>query len=844
MMRNPKSDDTILLHIYHNAKRVLLVLTTLAGIWAIYFHIKVSKEVEYNPKTVIEISQVLVNSIQPQNDATNPLASSDSGYQQGWDALKKCKQISLADRITGKQTQQYNKLLVSLNQTNQSIGALKDKGILSERYYIPLNAAIHTGCQYGLDKVQLVLNNYFKSQADFMSMNWAEKNSKKSLQNQVTYVSLPQSWNVTKNPWRGFDGCIYMAANESTKTKISQEKYAPALVMLENGNTEKRNKLCRLKTMYRGAKTAVTIEKEDQQIVPLSAYSRNAHKDFIGIGQLLDGITQVKAENEPYHISMDGVSVAVGFNAQLGIQPRTQIIAQTLANCFSDDQINDPLCTTIPSGQKNTMSTHENGALAREIAIAVIDVRSQQIEALASATSPCFDSAYGVLQKSDCLATPQTWRSMFSANDVLANHAIHSAYMPGSSIKPIQALAIVRAFPQAVTSKNNQDRLRSMMAKSSTESVIDVLACQDISTAYAASCQGFAHMQQAANDLGWNAVCDSEHDATNCGSQDILRGLPPYRSVYQNLIFYGRLMQRMDTGSKTYLPMTGLGNIPANAYREHKNKNSGWTIKEGTKNNNEAVSTAVNEAYGQGEARATALGVANMLTILLARADSQPTTSAHLLQRVWHVDQADVNFSEKRPEAEMADDDKQQPFSLKAFFGQLAGGKKAPSTATTDNSAGAGTTSAITAQDAALAVSFFTAGHTIGTARIPCQEVFGHCDEYVLGYKLFSKTGTPTFNKKFTTIQSLTNACKGTRQDPDTCRQRPVKWFSLGIGEKNGQWSKVIVIMAERNWTKSGIIDDIGDGNNVAARMAFTLMKALDNEKLLTPREVKNDNPL
>jgi hypothetical protein len=93
----------------------------------------------------------------------------------------------------------------------------------------------------------------------------------------------------------------------------------------------------------------------------------------------------------PNRIALDGAPVDVGFSVDLTIDPSLQALAQKTAACYTGRQ---DVCAALgisaprTSGRRSATGLLE-GAMVRMAAVAVIDVASGRIEALAGALSPC-----------------------------------------------------------------------------------------------------------------------------------------------------------------------------------------------------------------------------------------------------------------------------------------------------------------------------------------------------------------------------------------------------------------------------------------------------------------------
>ena len=61
------------------------------------------------------------------------------------------------------------------------------------------------------------------------------------------------------------------------------------------------------------------------------------------------------------------------------------------------------------------------------------------------------------------------------------------------------------------------------------------------------------------------------------------------------------------------------------------------------------------------------------------------------------------------------------------------------------------------------------------------------------------------------------------------CRLSPIKWWAAAVGDERG-WHKVVVVLAERNWRRSGRIDAAGDiGPNVAAEAGLAFIQGQES---------------
>jgi hypothetical protein len=94
-------------------------------------------------------------------------------------------------------------------------------------------------------------------------------------------------------------------------------------------------------------------------------------------------------------INVDGSDIKIGYNMALTLDPAVQTIAQQVADCVTNNP-NAADCNSVlsPTLQNVANGMYEN-ALVRSIGIAVIDVKTQGVLALASADSNCYRADNG-----------------------------------------------------------------------------------------------------------------------------------------------------------------------------------------------------------------------------------------------------------------------------------------------------------------------------------------------------------------------------------------------------------------------------------------------------------------
>ena len=197
------------------------------------------------------------------------------------------------------------------------------------------------------------------------------------------------------------------------------------------------------------------------------------------------------------------------------------------------------------------------------------------------------------------------------------------------------------------------------------------------------------------------------------------------------------------------------------------------------------------EGWGQGNARASALGVAGMMATLAAAANGESVAACRI---------SCSRCAARRPPGP-------RPTSPPLTAGRL------------------------TQEVAEVILSGLSYSHRAGTARLACEQVFDArtCREmdWIAG-----KTGTPTFPNDDVSLDELARACAAggprTRARFAACGAlRPYKWYVAAYkGDPlDPGWTKAIAVLVERNWiAESGRIHGAGDhGPNPAAEIALQI---------------------
>lgn len=102
-------------------------------------------------------------------------------------------------------------------------------------------------------------------------------------------------------------------------------------------------------------------------------------------------------------------------------------------------------------------------------------------------------------------------------------------------------------------------------------------------------------------------------------------------------------------------------------------------------------------------------------------------------------------------------------------------------------------------------------------------------------WRIAGKTGTQSFSADALPLTQWRNECQSLKQLPQLnpqqrhqltkCGFAPYKWYAALAGPANQPFSKIVVVLAERNWRLDGSIDSRFDkGSNVAAELGLSLI--------------------
>jgi len=643
-------------------------------------------------------------------------------------------------------------------------------------------------------------------------------------QDQLVEISARQV--ARGNPWLGLPGCIFIGnAGEG-------EEAVPAYFV--SGARRQEDSLCAREEVFLLAthegeakaptgipgeavpdlavddarwKVPPSLEVMLQSLSTLRRPSGSLYRLYTEAGAEVDD-TPTGYRYGPSRIEVRGSPIDVGFSIDLTIVPGVQELAQKTAACYTGRQ---DVCRALGMARAEDAGQDLGGkllehAMVRMAAIAVIDVASGRIEALAGALSPCTREEYdGPGRSASCdkrLPYVPRYRP-----DGLLNPAVFHDAMPASVIKPIMASAFLSdpavgarwlAAERAQMVKSGApsfDSLRGELMRSASARFLDRMFCADRGFI---PCDRPWEVEAMAAAFGWNAGCVTPRQ--DCGKRDLLFG----RAVDQSgeagriaplatIVPYGRLLAE-PLGGRMDAPFQLRAPIALDAARVRACAADKWEKCRGG-----VVVDIVAEGWGQGHARASALGVGGMMATLAAAANGQTDVRApHLVAGI-----RGAGAEGSRP--------------LESAIDRFDFASAKPNRLSRDASE--------------VILSGLSFSHRAGTARLACEQVFDPktCRQidWVAG-----KTGTPTFPNDDRSLDELWRLCgraqAKTKSEEAACGPlRPYKWYVAAYRTERDdpRWTKVIAVLTERNWLRdTGRIHGAGDhGPNPAAEIALQI---------------------
>lgn len=773
----------------------LKVFTTIVGlifiIWLFLFMSpKVTEHQIYEPKEKVKNINLVLDYIRIEGNWEDLNSTSENFHK-----INSCLESKTSET-------DWHSLINNGVSFNESLKNLYQEGFLKYQYSLDIDSIMYDVCQKRTDVKSLKNalsyirgNSYF----DLHYFDWKEKKVNFDPK-YPPYISMPDGFFKKKNPWLGLPGCIYVSG------KFDDNK-SNKLFYYDKSDNDKLYDLCSKEEMKPthwkdiDVKDINSTKKKDIFMPP----------DLSLIISDLDDILTMKPKKTTIDIFQDhvdyqqeelgffdnsyeqkvnfhGTDVKVAFSSSLTLDPIIQNITQKTAICATGSK--DKMCENYftPTIQ-NRMSNLYEDALVRSVGIAIMDIKTQKIDALGSSHTSCFtyDHGIGGTKEKEC---PSLWKRDFET-DKLFNHAVYGEYEAGSIVKIPQSLGLIRAFPDTYGDMENQHHniLKQQVAESTTNHIVNALFCQDKATHFDEKgiCRGMEYFSKSATDLGFNNQCIGEIGV--CGKKDILFGadnIVKNGNQFQQTYLNGRVMTN---GTQIYSDFSFTDKQVKECM---KNSGNNWDVATKCGQYNPIIGYTRNESYGQGNALVSPLGVANMMTRLLVAANGNKfVQDAHIIEDIW-----DIKHNQKKPIAWKNSTDEHNMGKKPLNISQLEAEK------TTNLLSGV--------LNKALN----------GTAQTACSDVgIIDCDKMDIA----GKTGTPGSTDNFP-ISKIKKCEKDNHSD--ICQKRPIKSFVFAFKGNDGKWSKAIAVTVERNWTKKNELDHSGN-SNPAAIIALQVYKEL-----------------
>jgi hypothetical protein len=639
-----------------------------------------------------------------------------------------------------------------------------------------------------------------------------------------------------RNPWGGVPGCIYYGHLGRNGKMLfvtdKQQSNRPACIAMRPHGTNEKD--------LEGARTPpesldVILADLDNIRLPwrdlFRAYTEKPAAGTTLIRRVNADAAPVAVAHGPNRLERAKHEVDAGFNIHLTIDPDAQRIVQQASACYAGDPASCERIGLVNDAKFDefTRLMYEKAAV-RMAAVALIDIPTGKIEALGSAHTDCYRQEYDGPGRNaaQCPDLPTTPRY---EPDGLLNHALFTPALPGSIIKPIMATGFLqdpryRRKIEGERVSREFTRLQDELKGSDSVAFLNRMFCVDKGWA---NCDRPRDIQQAALQFGWNPGCVEA--SFRCGRLNVLFGFADASRIRNDTtrmplgasVLYGRLLTEPASAKRVadYQMMRDFSFEPGHAascsrgeFYTGAGRNRGWRkCRQGH------LVYLESEGWGQGNARATALGAAGMMSRLAAAANGQAS------QRLPYL-------------VERISDARGQTFNLAAHQFGFADPVKLE----------------IPQPDASLIIQGLVshkargtpAGTRSGTAHPACARVFdaATCNgiDWIAG-----KTGTPPYGNDGLTLKEIREKCRSAPQKGRTQRdlqascghEQPYKWYVAAFKTDDAQsgFNKAVAVLTERNWYRSGPLagkvqspGDL-DAMNISAELAFRIMARLRTDK-------------
>ena len=615
------------------------------------------------------------------------------------------------------------------------------------------------------------------------------------------YVASAAAIDTRWNPWRAPSGCVFLEDAGRLRV-LPQERNATVGAALCARALDALNPTESGRTGAQYPRPTLPVDRYRAQLIDERALP-------ISIGLLRSGLAQITMPGSVTNsLEILGNRVQQTPHVVATIDPNIQDRLQSLAECYTGRPERCDGAVPIPEGRR-----HYEDARARMVGVLLLDIRSGEIVAAASADTPCFRSDYsgGVRDAARCPDLPSPPRHVA---EMLENHALYFGYRPGSLVKPMMALGMLRDtdYAKRITgSPREESDFIAHLATSNSPAFLDRFLCAE--RGYR-DCARPDHAWQVATDVGLNGGCID--GLPGCGRYGLIGGTPAWSAtdaarerLSTEAGIWGLLRVKSDTSRSSgweMIPTTFDAELAALAaqcaqYGEGKSRDA-WRTQRGSGCGRKALNALREAGLGQGDARMTPIGVALMLAHMgNASLGRNSLPLPHLFRRAFVIDDGRrIDFRLQPATAPVRLDRAATDLVLEGMRGSSAPNLR-------------------------------------GTAQSACLRAFtaGQCNtlHWVAG-----KTGTPG------TSRSLRHSgwrrdCglparadnegetlrKRKMPDPSSCAYQSVKWYAALIGDPqkpdSDDWRHALVVVVQRNWLSNGGLPE----DNPAAELAFQYLQ-------------------
>jgi hypothetical protein len=631
------------------------------------------------------------------------------------------------------------------------------------------------------------------------------------------YVAFAGTHFARNNPWTGLPGCVYLGRGGDRTGKTY-------FVLAGRGGSERACVQARVHEGAEGGPSLVPqpVVGEPGRGTPVDDPRWGVPPSLVSLLRPLDALRRPDAapflrhvanDAAAHRIAIDGAPADLGLSVDLSIEPELQALAQKIVACYTGQHV---VCRALgvrraDDGEGDVGQQMLERAMVRVAGVAIVDVASGRIEALAGAMSPCARQELdGPGRESAC--DPRMPYPIRYRPDALLNPAVFHDAMPASVVKPVLAAAFLSraedgprllAAERAAMRKTGPPAARSLrgeLMRSDSARFLDRMFCVDRGFV---ACERPWQVQATAAAFGWNTGCTQAGE--RCGMRDLLFGMAGVEASDAPAAWFpfGRLLVEPDSQADAafrlrkpvLLDPARMSRCAAGPDGRRRTRDDWEKCRGGM------LVDVVAEGWGQGHARSTALGVAGTMATLAAAANGQEqVVRPHLVTAVRPIAGVDLP-------------------SLRASLDRWR--------------ASATDTPGLARDAAEVVLDGLSYGHRAGTSRSACLQVLGEraCRDVTW---IAGKTGTPTFPNDDRTLDDLATLCGSpaasrSRDEQAACGGlRPYKWYAAAYrtDPSRPEWDKAIGVLTERNWmTSTGRIHAAGDhGPNPAAEIALQIV--------------------